>query len=116
MTVFDLVEWVCIAIGGSGTLLGIVVELRGNVEAADRIAWRTGWAFGFGLLVAALELNVEGDLGRGAVFSVLGALSLWQWWNQHRKRRRRIADRIAARVRDLGHRLVVEPVPVGVTR
>jgi nicotinamide riboside transporter PnuC len=109
---FKIVEWVCCVFGSTSLAAGIILDLSGNMEMADRIAWRTGWVFGVGLLVCAVEENLKGEQSKAAWITLLAAISLWWWWTKHRGRRRRIAEKAAAKVRDLGHRLTVEPVPV----
>jgi hypothetical protein len=41
-----------------------------------------------------------------------GVWTLWRWWKHSRNGRKKLLKRLAGRVRDLGGRLVVEPVSV----
>lgn len=111
--VLTAVEWACVAVWLASTVARIILTFRGDVEAADRVAWRTGWVLPAGLIIAAVESNLEGHWGSAATQTLLAALGLWEWWTRHRKRRKRLAEKVTGRVRDLGHRLTVEPVPVG---
>ncbi len=112
-TVFTVIEWVCLVVWFAATAARYVLTFRGQGEAADRIAWRTGWVLPVGLILCAVESNIAGHRGPAAAQTLLAALGLWEWWNRHRRRRRKLAEKVTGVVRDLGHRLTVDPVPVG---
>lgn len=43
----------------------------------------------------------------GFLHSTYAALFAWMWWNDNQKRRKKLRDRLAARVKEMAGRLVV---------
>lgn len=87
--------------------------LRGDHERSDALEWRTGWAAGVYWLVLAAEDRMHGEIWQPALWVVFSAAAFWMWWDRHKKRRKRLAARVAAKVQDAGHKLVVVPVGAG---
>lgn len=100
------------------SMIGILTRL---LMATGRIRARLGGAIedalalplGICFLVGAMKLAYEHAWGMAGIHVVLGALFFRNWWNRRGRKR---AAKLAARVRNLGHRLVVVPVTGGARR
>jgi hypothetical protein len=76
----------------------------------------SGWMFASGAIgvsLTALLLVGFGPLGAGTWPLTLfyGLFTLWRWWRHSRDGRKKLRAKALARIRDLGGRLVVQPVP-----
>jgi hypothetical protein len=80
--------------------------------------WQEIWNFFYlpaWVVVLTLEALVSfaaGDWLAGVLQAAFAAIGAWIWWHNHknRKRRKKMAERVAERIVDLGGVLGVQPV------
>lgn len=66
-----------------------------------------------GVAIAILDVALYGwAMWSWPMQLLYGVWTLWRWWKHTKNNRRKLRDRALAKVRELGGRLVVEPVPV----
>lgn len=61
--------------------------------------------------IAAWAAVAAGQWRPAAIQTILVAINVWLAWKTRPPRRKRRPSRVAARVKDLGHRLVIAPAP-----
>ncbi|WP_088319886.1 hypothetical protein [Kineosporia sp. R_H_3] len=89
-----------------------VVLRRRNPDAADILVASIYAAFAVGNLVSGVHYLLTGQTLRAGLSAGMAgwmAYCAWEVW-KNRKNRKRRGARVLAKVRDLGHRLVVAPV------
>jgi hypothetical protein len=79
-----------------------------------------GWDFWFNLVYCISAIVLAGialydDPTQAGFFLICAAISGWMWWRDHnnRKKRKRLADKAAGVVADVGGRLRVVQPPQG---
>lgn len=92
-------------------LFGADIIAKRNPDTADTVRAVSATVMALASIAAAIASATDGDY----VFAGIGTFgaAAWTWiawmsWNRRNRRRR--PSRVLAKVRDLGHRLVVAPV------
>lgn len=100
---------------GGAVLFAAAVTASTVMYIVDRCIVRAAAAYyaglSFGFLAHAAWMFRVGEHAAAVVYlvgAVIGAALAWLFWRKRPPRKRR-PSKIAARVRDLGHRLVVAP-------
>lgn len=113
MNVTMLISYALLAAFGVGEIKRRSALLRGDDASAERIEFSTGWCIGVACIVLSVGLNISGAHVSAGMNAVVGALSLWSWWNKSKRHRKRLAEKVTGVVANLGHRLTVVQVPAG---
>jgi membrane protein implicated in regulation of membrane protease activity len=96
----NVAAWVSVALGSTFTVVDIRFPWMRNRDHRVYVFWATWFA---GLAVVWM---VKHNLPISIAFATLSGANAWLAWKQRPPRKRR-PSKVAARIHDLGHRLVL---------
>lgn len=95
------------------TTAGCIITGLGLVTPSRALLSAGLWVTSAGVAAVAAGRVVGGDLVLAMVDAVFAGVLAWLAWGTRPPRRRRRPSRVAARVKDLGHRLAEVPATGG---